>query len=104
MKQITLYTGGGVSLSPVYADGRTESDYVRLVADEGMMLKKGEVTLMCVDVLKEDASNWNEIEYVEPDEPTADEALTRYANELTGENDPDLVSATETLIIKFTEE
>ena len=31
-------------------------------------------------------------------------ALTRYANELTGENDPDLVSATESLIIKFTEE
>lgn len=37
-------------------------------------------------------------------EPTADEALTRYTNELTGENDPDLVSATETLITKLTEE
>jgi len=37
-------------------------------------------------------------------EPTPDEALTRYANELTGKNDPDLVSATESLIIKFTEE
>lgn len=31
-------------------------------------------------------------------------ALARYTNELTGENDPDLVSATESLIIKFTEE
>lgn len=31
-------------------------------------------------------------------------ALTRYANELTGKNDTDLVSATETLITKFTEE
>lgn len=104
MTQITLYTGGGVSLSPVYADGRTESNYVRLVADEGKMLKKGEVTLMCVDVSKADVSNWSEIEYVEPDEPAEEKALTRYANELTGENDPDLVSATETLIIKFTEE
>lgn len=37
-------------------------------------------------------------------EPEPDEALTRYANELTGENDLDLVSATETLITKFTEE
>lgn len=37
-------------------------------------------------------------------EPTPDEALTRYANELTGKNDPDLVSATESLINKFTEE
>ena len=33
-----------------------------------------------------------------PGEPTAEEALTRYANELTGANDPDLISAAETLI------
>lgn len=39
------------------------------------------------------------------DDTTEEErALTRYANELTGENDTDLVSATETLITKFTEE
>lgn len=37
-------------------------------------------------------------------EPTVEKALTRYTNELTGENDPDLVSATETLIKHFTEE
>lgn len=30
--------------------------------------------------------------------PDADEALTRYANSLTGANDPDLISAAETLI------
>lgn len=105
MKQITLYTGGGVSLSPVYVEGRTESDYVRLVADDGMMLEKGNITTLCVDVPKTDAPKWSEVPYVEPvPEPTADEALTRYANELTGENDPDLVSATETLIKHFTEE
>lgn len=98
MTQITLYTGGGVSLSPVYADGRTESDYVRLVADEGMMLKKGKVTLMCVDVSKADISNWNEVEYVEPDKHSEEEALTRYANELTGAQDETLTEATETLI------
>lgn len=104
MTQITLYTGGGVSLSPQYAEGRTESDYIRLVADDGMMLEKGSFTTLCIDVLKTDAPNWNEVLYVEPDEPAEEEALTRYANELTGEHDPDLVSATETLIIKFTEE
>ena len=39
------------------------------------------------------------------DDATEEEkALTRYANELTGENDPDLVSATESLIKHFTEE
>lgn len=44
-----------------------------------------------------------EVEPAPEPEPTPDEALTRYANELTGENDPDLVSASETLITKFTE-
>ena len=42
-----------------------------------------------------------------PDDGGATEeerALTRYANELTGESDADLVSATESLITKFAEE
>ena len=105
MTQITLYTGGGVTFSPQYAEGRTVSSFVRLVADEGMMLEKGNITTLCIDVLKTDAPNWNEVPYVEPiPEPTADEALTRYANELTGADNPDLVSATETMIKHFTEE
>lgn len=33
-----------------------------------------------------------------------EQALTRYINEQTDENDPDLVSATETLIKNYTEE
>ena len=40
----------------------------------------------------------------EPEPPTAEEALTRYANELTGADDPDLLSAAETLIKQRTEE
>lgn len=43
-------------------------------------------------------------EFAPNPEPTEEEALTRYANELTGENAPDLVSATETFIKHFTEE
>lgn len=57
-------------------------------------------------MLRDDTLEWEltrPLPITEP-EPTADEALTRYANELTGENDPDLVSATETLIKHFTEE
>jgi hypothetical protein len=38
-----------------------------------------------------------ELAYLHP-APTDEEALTRYANELTGQNDPDLLSAAETLI------
>ena len=105
MRQITLYTGGGVTFSPNWVEGRAESSYIRLVADDGMMLEKGNITTLCIDVLKTDAPNWSEVPYVEPiPEPTADEALTRYTNELTGESNPDLVSATETLIKHFTEE
>lgn len=57
-------------------------------------------------MLRADTLEWELVELPpEPEpEPTPDEALTRYANELMGENDPDLVSATESLIIKFTEE
>ena len=34
----------------------------------------------------------------EPTDTAPEEALTRYANSLTGANDPDLISAAETLI------
>ena len=39
-----------------------------------------------------------ELPPVEPEPPTDEEALTRYANELTGASDPDLISAAETLL------
>lgn len=39
----------------------------------------------------------------ETDEEQA-EALTRYANELTGQNDPDLLPAAETMITKLSKE
>ena len=35
---------------------------------------------------------------IEPEPLTDEEAITRYANELTGADDPDLISAAETLI------
>ena len=34
----------------------------------------------------------------EPTDTAPEEALTRYANSITGANDPDLISAAETLI------
>ena len=43
---------------------------------------------------------WEEFKLppVEPEPLTDEEALTRYVNTLTGANDPDLISAAETLI------
>lgn len=50
--------------------------------------------------LRADTLEWELVELppVEPELPTEEEALTRYANELTGADDPDLLSAAETLI------
>lgn len=62
MNQKTLYTGNGVSLSPVWAEGRTESKYVRLIADEGRAITDGDTVTVCVDVLAEDAQNWRDCE------------------------------------------
>lgn len=58
MTKKILYTGGGVSLSPIYAEGRTESSYVRLIADEGMAITNGEVITVCVDVPAADVDKW----------------------------------------------
>ena len=56
--------------------------------------------------LRADNLEWELVELppVEPEPMTDEEALTRYANELTGQNDPDLVSAAETLITKLARE
>ena len=65
MKQLTLYTGNGVSLSPMYAEGRTESKYVRLIADDGKAITNGETVSVCVDVLKENAFLWTDCDLPE---------------------------------------
>lgn len=79
MTTIKLYTGGGVSLSPQDGDGRRESNFVRLVADDGMMLTNGERSATVVDVLKTDVSNWSEVPYVEPEEePTVEDKAEAY--------------------------
>lgn len=60
-----LYTGNGVSLSPKFEEGRTLSNYVRLVADENMAITDGTRILTCVDVLNSDVENWHDCELPE---------------------------------------
>lgn len=54
----------------------------------------------CQYKLRADTLEWELVELppVEPEPLTDEEALTRYANSLTGASDPDLISAAETLI------
>lgn len=78
MIQKTLYTGNGVSLSPMYEEGRTESKYVRLIADEGKAITNSVTVTACVDVLKSDADTWTDCELPSEEageELTAEEAL-----------------------------
>ena len=86
-----------------YGNGTTETR-IRLYADEGKAVTQDGKTLYgSIDVLSTDG--WYEVDYFEPmDDATPEQALTRYANELTGQNDPDLLSAAETLIKQRTEE
>lgn len=74
MKVIPLYKfirpDGGVTVSPIKPEGEY-SEMLRLVADEGMILKNGEVETTCTDVLSTD--NWEEIEA--PEEPVNETIL-----------------------------
>ena len=68
MRKINLYTGGGVSHSPVDGDGRTLSAYVRLIAEENQAITDGNQVLSCVDVLETESEKWVEIPEVEPEQ------------------------------------
>jgi hypothetical protein len=74
MKQVILYTGNGVSLSPVFAEGRTKSKYIRLVAEEEKAITNGVVTTICVDVLETDIDKWTDCALPEEEEVEATEA------------------------------
>lgn len=68
MNTITLYTGGGVSLSPQAAEDRRVSDYVRLVADEDRGITDGTHVVTCIDVLAVDVGAWTDCD-APPEEP-----------------------------------
>ncbi len=83
MIQKTLYTGNGASLSPVYAEGRTESKYIRLIAEEGKAITDGAVVSFCMDILKSEAGRWVDCE-IPPEEPTETEQKARAFDILMG--------------------
>lgn len=75
MIQKPLYTGNGVSLSPVNAEGRTLSTYIRLVAEDGMAITNGITITICVDVPERDVAKWKDCDVVPEDEIPDSEAL-----------------------------
>ena len=77
MKTVTLYTGGGVSLSPKQIPGSVEAEFVRLVADDGFAITDGNAVLAVADVNKAEVSLWTDCDLppVPPDpDPDIDDA------------------------------
>lgn len=73
MTEMKLYTGGGVSFSPVQREGSVESDYVRLVADDWYAITNGEDVTTVIDIPKSEKSNWSDCALPpEPPEPEPD--------------------------------
>lgn len=76
MTTIKLYTGGGVSLSPRNGEGRAESEYVRLIADDGKGITDGNIITTCVDTKTPEA--WTDC-----DAPDYDDTPEERGDELT---------------------
>ena len=76
MRQITLYTGDGVSLSPQNGEGRTVSQYTRLIADDGKAITNGSIVMTCIDVPSAEIVNWSDCDLSAADDEISDtEAL-----------------------------
>lgn len=90
-----LSTGGGVEI--------TESEYNAIM--QKIQTKPTDPD-GCTYRLRADTLEWELVELppVEPEPLTNEEALTRYANEITGASDQTLVEAAETLITKLSKE
>ena len=85
MRIVTLYTGGGVSLSPTQREGSVEADYVRLVAEDGYAIINGEYVDDVIDVRKSDVQNWHDCEKPPtPPEPEPEASAEEIVDILTG--------------------
>ena len=72
MRQITLYTGDGVSLSPQSGEGRTVSQYTRLIADDGKAITNGSIVTICIDVPSAEIVNWSDCDLSAVDDEISD--------------------------------
>lgn len=70
MTDKTLYRyqreDGGYNVSPIKPEEGEYTTLHRLIADEGMLLKKGDIETPCIDT--EDNTGWIEIEAPEEEE------------------------------------
>lgn len=83
-------------------------DFIRTYSDAGRYVVRDGVSYGEANDPAEFGRIYTEGELMPPDEQPdrteEEQALTRYANELTGSNDQTLLDAAETIITKFIEE
>lgn len=60
MTKKQLYKSDSIYLTEHRGEGRTESRYVRLIADDGMAITNGDTVTVCVDVLRTDTDRWTD--------------------------------------------
>lgn len=72
MRQITLYTSDGVSLSPQNGEGRTVSQYTRLIANDGKAITNGSIATICIDVPSAEIVNWSDCDLSAADDEISD--------------------------------
>ena len=75
----TLWTGNGVSFSPIYYDGMTDSGFVRITAANGMAITDGNTVTICVDRPCSEADRWEDCE---KDEEATEEDYKSALNQL----------------------
>lgn len=100
----TIENGYTIAITTVYGQTRIAKERYDTILS--MFHVKPEAKDGYDYMLRADTLEWELVESppLPNPEPTEDEALTRYANELTGAEDETLTEATETLIKHFKED
>lgn len=66
IKPIYIYTGeNGAIQTPVKLPMQETKQMRRLIADEGKIIKKGDIESTAIDVEIDDVNNWQEIEKID---------------------------------------
>lgn len=62
MERKQLYKTNSIYLTEYNSEGRTKTNYIRLIAEDGKAITDGETVTNTVDVLATDIDNWHDCE------------------------------------------
>lgn len=66
IKPIYIYTGeNGVIQTPIKLPMQETKQMIRLISDNGKIMKKGDIESTAIDVEIDDVNNWQEIEKID---------------------------------------